>query len=72
MADEVKIDRGEWYVDDEGQFRFRVVSGNNEIIAWGESYVDKDDCLAALEALLPVGCPIVQGTALRLPIGDDV
>ena len=70
---EVKIDRGEWYVDDDGEFRFRVVAANNEILAWGESYVDKDDCLAALEALCH-GAPIIKGKAYRAtltaPIAD--
>ena len=47
-----------------GQYRFRVLGGNNEILAWGESYVDKRDCLAMLEALMPNGS-IIEGRADR-------
>ena len=61
MVDEVKIDHGEWYINELGDYCFRVVGGNNEIISWGESYLDKADCLAALRALCPEPIPIIQG-----------
>lgn len=64
MADEVKIERGEWYIDDISLFRFRVVGGNNEILAWGEAYARKDECLATLRALCH-GAPIIEGKAER-------
>lgn len=31
-----------------GQWRWRLRAGNNEIIASGESYRNKQDCLAAI------------------------
>ncbi len=39
----------EVYKDDAGEWRWRLVAGNNEIIASGEGYRDKRDCLHAIE-----------------------
>ena len=37
------------YQDGEGEWRWRLVAGNNEVIASGEGYRDKKDCLHAIE-----------------------
>jgi uncharacterized protein YegP (UPF0339 family) len=37
------------YKDDAGEWRWRLVAGNNEVIASGEGYRDKHDCLNAIE-----------------------
>jgi uncharacterized protein YegP (UPF0339 family) len=39
-------------------WRFRIKAANGEVIATGESYVDKRDAIAAVEALVPEGTPI--------------
>ncbi len=63
--DKVTVAKGEWFRDEAGQYRFRVLATNGEILAWGESYARKEDCLAALKALLWGNGPIVEGTAQR-------
>jgi uncharacterized protein YegP (UPF0339 family) len=35
----------------DGQWRWRLVANNNEIIAHGESYKNKADCLHAIELI---------------------
>jgi len=38
------------YVDNGGEWRWRLVAGNNKIVAdSGESYKEKRDCAAAIE-----------------------
>ena len=37
------------YKDSAGEWRWRLVTGNNEIIASGEGYRDKQRCLHAIE-----------------------
>lgn len=41
--------RYELYRDSDGGWRFRLVAANNEIIATGESYRNRKDCLGAIE-----------------------
>jgi uncharacterized protein len=41
--------RFEIYKDAAGQFRWRLVAANNEIIATGEAYRHRRDCLDAIE-----------------------
>jgi uncharacterized protein YegP (UPF0339 family) len=48
----VTVTRVQVYKRD-GQWRFRAKGGNGEVIAWGESYKNQDDCLAAAEAIAP-------------------
>jgi len=52
MADEVEVTRVEVYLSVDG-WRFRVKGGNGEIMAVGEAYESKSDCLAAVGALVP-------------------
>ena len=37
------------YEDAAGEWRWRLVAGNNEVIASGEGYRDRKDCLHAIE-----------------------
>jgi len=41
------------YQDTAGQFRFRVIARNGEIIAEGESYLHKQDAVDVLEQHFP-------------------
>jgi len=41
------------YQDTAGQFRFRVLARNGEIVAEGESYLRKQDAFDTLEAHFP-------------------
>lgn len=47
----MKIMKYEVYQDEKGEFRFRLVSGNNEVIATGEGYKNKADCLNAIDRI---------------------
>ncbi len=37
------------FEDKQGYWRWRLRAANNEIIASGEAYIDKRDCLHAIE-----------------------
>lgn len=37
------------YEDKAGEFRFRLVAGNGEILAVGEGYKNQSDCIHATE-----------------------
>lgn len=37
------------YTDQSGYWRWRLVAGNHEIIAHGESYTRRDNCLKAVQ-----------------------
>jgi uncharacterized protein YegP (UPF0339 family) len=50
------------YKDIYGQFRWNLKSGNNEIIAHGESYINKNSALHAIE--------LVKSTNLYTAIRD--
>lgn len=50
------------YKDSYGQFRWTLKAGNNESIAYGESYVNKNGALHAIE--------LVKSTNLYTPIRD--
>jgi len=39
------------YIDRIGLWRWRLVAANNEIVASGEGYHNKDDCLHAINLL---------------------
>lgn len=52
MTDKVAATRVEVYLSVDG-WRFRVKGSNGEIMAVGEAYESKSDCLAAVEALVP-------------------
>ncbi len=41
----------EWYKDKKGKFRFRLKSGNGEIIAVGEAYASKEGCASGIESV---------------------
>lgn len=41
------------YLDTAGEFRFRVLARNGEIIAEGESYLHKQDAMDVLEQHFP-------------------
>lgn len=41
------------YQDPSGQYRYRILARNSEIIAEGESYTRKGDCIDVLEAHFP-------------------
>ena len=41
----------EWYKDKAGKFRFRLKAANGEIIAVGQAYVSKEDCVIGIESL---------------------
>ena len=43
----------ELYVDGANEFRFRVVAGNGEILAQGESYHHRGDCEHAARLVAP-------------------
>lgn len=45
-----------------GDWRWRLVAANAEVIAWGEAYRSKADCLRAVELL--------QRTSAETPIED--
>lgn len=40
------------YTDPAGQWRWRLRAANSEIIAHGESYLNKGDCLHAIELVM--------------------
>lgn len=44
------------------EFRWNLKGGNNEIIAQGESYKNKADCLAAIN--------LVKSTTTATPVSD--
>ena len=41
----------EVYKDKKGQFRFRLLAANNQIIAQGESYKSKASCLKGIDSI---------------------
>lgn len=41
----------EWYKDKAGKFRFRLKAANGEIIAVGQAYASKDDCVNGIESV---------------------
>ncbi len=41
----------EVYTDAKDEFRFRLLAGNGEVIAVGEGYKNKSDCLKAIQLL---------------------
>jgi uncharacterized protein len=41
----------EWYKDKAGKFRFRLKAANGEIIAAGQAYASKDDCVNGIESV---------------------
>jgi uncharacterized protein len=41
----------EWYKDKAGKFRFRLKAANGEIIAVGQAYASKEDCVIGIESL---------------------
>ena len=41
----------EVYKDKKGEYRFRLKAGNGEIIATGESYPQKANCLKCIESI---------------------
>ncbi|HVI33048.1 YegP family protein [Phenylobacterium sp.] len=49
------------YTDSRGQYRWRLQAGNNRIIAdSGESYVNRADCLAAINLVKASGAAPIQ------------
>jgi len=44
-------ERFEIFKDQKGEYRFRLVAPNNEIIAVSEGYTTKQACLKGIEAL---------------------
>ncbi len=44
-------ERFEVYKDKSGQYRFRLIAPNNEIVAVSESYTTKQACLKGIEAV---------------------
>ncbi|RKY68092.1 MAG: DUF1508 domain-containing protein [Candidatus Latescibacterota bacterium] len=44
-------ERFEIYKDKTGQYRFRLVAPNNEVIAVSEAYTTKQGCLKGIEAV---------------------
>lgn len=55
----------EMYKDPRGQFRWRLKAANGEIIAQGESYVNKIDCQKAVGMVMDTSreTPFVEVTA---------
>lgn len=49
----------EMYVDSAGEFRFRLIAPNNEIIAVSEGYTSKDGCLNGIESVR-INAPIAE------------
>ena len=47
----VEVGHGELYTQ-EGQWRFRIVARNGQILSWGESYERRADAEATLVALI--------------------
>ena len=47
-------ERYEVYEDEAGEWRWRLVAGNNEIVAVGESYTRRDDAVRACETAAKV------------------
>ncbi len=43
--------RFEVYKDSRGQFRFRLIAPNNEIVAVSEAYTSKANCINGVEAV---------------------
>ncbi len=41
----------EWFTDKAGKFRFRLKSGNGQIIATSEAYNSKDSCMNGIESV---------------------
>lgn len=41
----------EIYVDKAGEWRFRLIAPNNEIVAVGEGYTAKANCMKGIEAV---------------------
>ena len=41
----------EWYKDKAGKYRFRLKAANGEIIAVGEGYNSKGDCVDGIESV---------------------
>lgn len=47
--------RFEVYMDDAGEYRWRLRASNHKIIAHGEGYVSKSDCLHCIELVRNLG-----------------
>ena len=45
--------RIEIYIDQEGEYRFRLVADNGEIIAYGQGYGKKDDLMDTVRKYFP-------------------
>ena len=55
------------FKDKKGEFRFRLLAANGEIIATGESYPDKAACkkgIAAIKKAAPIAETVVDFTPL--------
>ena len=46
----------------QGQWRWRLRAGNNETIASGESYINKGDCVHAIN--------LIKGTQEETPVNE--
>jgi len=44
-------ERFEVFKDSKGEYRFRLIAPNNEIIAVSEGYTTKDSCMEGIEAV---------------------
>ncbi len=44
-------ERFEVYKDKSGQYRFRLVAPNNQVIAVSEAYTTKQNCIKGIEAV---------------------
>ncbi|MCD6563654.1 MAG: YegP family protein [Thermoproteales archaeon] len=44
-------ERFEIYKDKSGQYRFRLVAPNNQVIAVSEAYTTKQNCIKGIEAV---------------------
>ena len=54
------------------QYRWRLLAGNNENIASGESYINKSDCLAAINLVKGSSdAPVKDRTASPAPAASQ-
>ena len=51
MSEKVSVNRAQLFTDSEGKWRFRILAGNNEIVAESEGYSRRQDARHEVEQL---------------------
>ena len=70
MADE-RDTEVEYYEDDAGEWRWRLVAANGEVVAQGEGHRDRTDAERAFEAVLRIADEAAPSPGEDVYPGDD-